>query len=207
MLDVDEDKGRFRLRTHPSYQRVGSFDPSWSSWQSPAELTRQWAQVDGYLDRVLADPEILPRYLSREGQVHPLLCGGFSPDYRIIQREAVIAFPYAAARQAAVQVIESSIHQAITAAGRAEPWWPGIRDRGQLPSLGIEADLLGIGPTGRLLVIEAKPAPELKGIAWTPAQVALYAALFSRLLATQPDAVLSAGLSGRGSEVVGSVVW
>jgi hypothetical protein len=73
----------------------------WSLWQGPAELAAEWPRVEAYVDAVLADTEVLPRYLKREGQVHPVLCAGLASEYRIVQREAVIAFPNEADRRSA----------------------------------------------------------------------------------------------------------
>jgi hypothetical protein len=47
--------------------------------------------------------------------------------------------------------------------------------------MGPKADLLGVDDAGRLLVIEAKPPDELKGIVWAPVQLRFCSRLFAML--------------------------
>jgi hypothetical protein len=181
VLSVEVSKSAWRVRSHGTYRAAYGFDPAWGAWQPATQLEQHWAGIQGFVDDVWRDETIVGRYLRREGKVHPLMASGLHSDYRVIQREAVVSFPGAAARLGVIGEITARIHAAVAGTGRNEPWWPGVRDNGVMPPLGAKADLLAVDDAGRLLVIEAKPPDELKGIAWAPSQVALYAQLFRHL--------------------------
>jgi hypothetical protein len=186
VLDLDEHHGLFRLRAHPTHKAAGQFDEAWGQWQEPDRLGERWSQVDAYLGRLLEDQGIAARLWHREGTVQTALTSGYSPAFGVVQREAVVSFPTEQARHAMVEPIQQRIWGAVTSSGRFDPWWPGIRDGGKQPELGDEADLVSTDSSGRLLVIEAKPFDELKGITWAPAQVRLYAELFAALIEDNP---------------------
>lgn len=173
VLSVDERKGQFRLRAHETLRKRGGFDPQWAAWQASSSLGDQWPRIDAYLDRLAADAVLERRYVAREGLVHAALCSGRSHAYRVIQREATIAFASRAVRSG----ICASLRAAVAAAV------PGC------PELGTELDVLAVDERGRLLIVEAKPAVELQGIEWSPAQAMMYALLFRRLLDQSADAV------------------
>jgi len=186
VLDLDERAGLFRLRAHPTHKKAGQFNADWGRWQDAGALASQWGGVDAYLDRLLADEGIAPRLFQREGVVQAALTSGQSPSYGAVQREAVVSFSSEAAKQSLIAPIQDQIWKAVAEDGRDDPWWPGVRDHGVLPALGNEADLVAVDSRGRLLVIEAKPSDELKGITWAPAQVRLYAEVFAALVEANP---------------------
>lgn len=189
VLDVDERRGAFRLRAHATHRSSGTFDDAWLTWQSAAQMEAAWPAVEGYLDRILADGMVDARHLQREGLVHGALASGRSEAFGAVQREATVWFRSSSAQRELTDPWRHRIWMAMREAGRADDaWWPGVRDRGQDPRLGLEADLLGVDSQGRLLVIEAKPSSEVKGLAWGPAQVRLYAEMFAALLDDNPVA-------------------
>jgi hypothetical protein len=94
VLDVDESKGRFRLRAHPTHRKVGQFDPDWTGWRTPAELGGLWPAVEGYLDRILVDGMVDERWVRSEGLVHAAIASGSSEAYAVIQREASVSFAW-----------------------------------------------------------------------------------------------------------------
>jgi hypothetical protein len=186
VLDLDERHGQFRLRAHPTHKAAGHFDESWGEWQDPTRLGNLWPEIDAYLERLLEDEGVSARFWQREGTVQTALTSGHSPAFGAVQREAVVSFPSEDAKRLVVGPIQDRIWEAVTTSGRLDPWWPGVRDGGKRPELGDEADLAAVDRSGRLLVIEAKPFDELKGITWAPAQVRLYSELFAALADDNP---------------------
>jgi hypothetical protein len=175
VLDVEESAGRYRLRAHPKHQETGGFQPSWAEWQPMAALTAAWPQVDRYLDRLL--PNIGPRHTAREGAVHARMCSSSSPVYRVVNREAAVAFRDTAVKGQITRPLQDGIAAALAAPAGAAGWW--ARSVASRRPLGTGADLLAVDAARRLLVIEAKPAGSSAGITWGPAQVGYYARLFS----------------------------
>jgi hypothetical protein len=163
------------------------------------ELVPTWPSIDAYLDRILDDGAVDARWVRSEGLVHAAIASNSSDAYAVIQREAAISFSSSQTKVAICHPMREGLIGAVRAAGRTEPWWPTVRDRGADPRLGEEADFLAVDELGRLLVIEAKPAEALAGIAWGPAQVRFYAELFARWLEMTVDAadVLNAMLDQR----------
>lgn len=197
VTSVDASRRGYRIRSHSTYQAHG-FETSWGEWQSAPNLAAAWAGIERYIERVVADSKALARLMKREGQVHPLMCSGRHTDYRVIQREAAISFPDVATRSEVVGRLTAEVHSMVTAAGRTDEWWPGVRDHGVLPGLGTKVDLVAVDDGGRLLVIEAKPPDAIEGVAWAPAQVQVYAALFAMLAERDGfDAVLNEMLAQR----------
>lgn len=180
ILTIDERDGLFRIRSHATYKAQCGFDEEWASWFDREQLAIRMDGIDAYIDRVLADEKIIPRLTNREGEVHAAICSG--TPIHVIQREATTAFVDQPTKDRIKATLVEPVVTAVQAAGRADPWWPGVRDRGVMPSPGLEVDVLALDGAGRLLVIEAKPAGELKGITFSPAQVLVYARLFRRLL-------------------------
>lgn len=188
ILTIDERDGLFRLRSHATYKARCGFDDDWVFWFDADELAIRMDSVDAYIDRVLADDEILPRLTNREGEVHAAICSG--TPIHVIQREATAAFVDQPTKDRIKATLVEPVVAAVQAAPRTDSWWPGVRDRGVMPSPGLEVDVLALDGAGRLLVIEAKPAGELKGITFSPVQVLVYARLFRRLLAEEGAAEL-----------------
>ena len=188
ILRVQESRGRFRLSSDGTYKKLAGFDPAWDDWMTGEALLDAWPRIDAYIQAILDDETVLPRLTNREGVVHAALASGTDPTFRVIQREAGPAFADQATKDLVMSRLTESVHAAMTSTGRTDPWWPGVRDNGVMPSLGAKADALAVDDRGRLLVIEAKPSNEVKGIAWAPAQVLIYSSLFAGL-AADPDAV------------------
>jgi hypothetical protein len=183
VLDLFEQKETFWLRAHSTHQKAGGFDPAWLTPRPRAALLALRADVQGYLDNILGPGGVDSSHVSREGKVQAAMCSMVSTEYGVIQREAAISFASQSIKDGIVVPLAAAITGAVgDATPEGAPWWPGIRDRGVMPSLGTEADVLALDPAGRLLVIEVKPAAEIKGLAWGPAQVRLYADLFASWL-------------------------
>jgi hypothetical protein len=188
VLNLQERAGLFALSAHKTHREQGGFDPRWSTFREPAALSDDWPAVEEYLDRLLVEGGIDPRWYRREGIVHTLLCSGRSNLYGAIQREAV---PWADGPPSVRDIVSELADHIWTAAvdsGRKDPWWPGVRDRGSRKAMGDELDVLSIDLQGRLLCMEAKPAPETAGIVWSVAQVLVYADLFARWIDQDPGA-------------------
>lgn len=183
VLDLFEQNGRYWLRAHRTHQQAGGFDPAWSSPRSAAELPALRSDVQGYLDRILGPGGVDSSHVSREGKVQAAMCSMASAEYGVVQREAAISFASQPIKDGIVVPRAAAITDTVRrATPPGAPWWPGVRDRGVMPSLGTETDVLAFDSAGRLLVIEVKPAEEIKGLAWGPAQVRLYADLFASWL-------------------------
>ncbi len=187
VLSVRERNGAFWLDAADSHKSAGGFAAEWASPLPLKDLTPMWSAVETYVRRVI---ETLPdRHFAAEGVVHAALCSGRSDDYRVIDREASPAFRDTATRDGVCAEIGTPLREAVAGAGRTEAWWPSNRNHGVMPNLGWSPDVIAVGEDGRLLVIEAKPAGALEGIAWGPVQVRFYAELFARLLREQHDLV------------------
>ncbi|MDP1792578.1 MAG: hypothetical protein Q8K63_00465 [Acidimicrobiales bacterium] len=215
VLDVAERNGKFKIRSHPTYKRAstGLFDGAWSKWMTKAELQSAWPKVEQFLEWVLSDANTaLQRYKAQEGKVHSIMCAGLSPEYRVIQREAIVAF----SDNPLLKKTMSDHNEAITTVFNANqrpnvPWWIGVRDNKVIPKFGNELDLLAVDAAGRLLLIEVKPPLATKGITAAPAQVHVYTRLFRSLIDAQEDFVpvlnqmlaqrTSLGLTAAGPEL------
>ena len=189
VLDVVEGRGRFRFRAARKHRESGRFEDSWSTPTSPAALP-----VDGvveYLARILAAGAVDARYTRREGQVQTTISRTPNLEFGMVQREALPSFPSNPARAAFVDRLMEPTLAALQAAPEPPNWWPGVRDGGAMPRTGLKTDLIGIDSRGRLLVVEVKPSEEVKGLAWAPGQVRLYAEVFAAWASTDPAAVAS----------------
>jgi hypothetical protein len=100
-----------------------------------------------------------------------------------VDREAVLGHVNSAVRSATTDPVEIALNEALSAADNGEPWWPTARGK---VKFGGELDVLAVDDEGRLLAVEVKPANAVAGIAKSPAQVALYATLWSTWL-TETD--------------------
>jgi len=187
-LMIEERAGAFRLVAHDTHKASAAFDSDWSGWQPLTSLAAQVDQIDGYLDRLLAEGGIDRRWFAREGIVQATLTRRGSTQYGVIQREASVWSVPARAAVEAAQEIADRIWSAVTSIGRTDAWWPGIRDHGKRPSMGRSVDLLGVDAADRLAVIEVKPAAEIGKIPWAVAQVTVYAELFAEWLNTNDSA-------------------
>jgi hypothetical protein len=176
VLDIEESDGRYRLRAHPAHRAAGGFEPAWLVRQPLTALAAAWPQVDGYLDRVI--PRVPERHTAREGAVHACMCASAAPTYRIVNREAAVAFSTTTVKAQVTVPLQEGIAAALATPLSTSPWWAAAVAARR--PLGTGADLLAVDTAGRLLVIEAKPADSPSGISWGPAQVGFYARLFSR---------------------------
>jgi hypothetical protein len=187
VLDLRERNGLFALRAREIHQQRGRFNPDWLAFRPPEELARDWPEVESYLDLILTSGSVDPRWYQREGAVQALLCSDRSVSYCAVQREAVLSSNGGQSVADLVVELSDAVWSAVVAAGRTDAWWPGVRDRGARKPMGNELDVLALDDLGRLLCIEVKPVDETAGIAWAVAQVALYAGLFARWLAGDPE--------------------
>jgi hypothetical protein len=174
VLDVKERNGQFRLDAHPTYTSLPEFDVTWRQWQDVTDLQNAWYSVLTYVESAIA--AVRAEHTGAEGAVQSALCSGVAEEFRIVDREAVLAHTNTASRSATMNPVDLALNQALLAADPGEAWWP--RMRGEV-SFGGELDVLAVDEAGRLLAVEVKPANALAGIAKSPAQVALYATLWS----------------------------
>jgi len=178
ILVLDERSGRFRLDAHARYQAVSPGLP-WKVWLDADRLDVIAAELALHLEAAAA--EVDPRFTNREGLVSASLASNSSPDYRLIQREALPAFTSAQDRATVFAELSFILETSVRSAAAEQPWWPGIRDRGLWPKMGAKIDAVAVDQDGRLLVIEAKAADNLKGIVFAPVQVRLYHELVLQL--------------------------
>ena len=158
VLNVRERGGLFALSAHKTHRAAGGFDPSWSVFRPAGDVAQDWPAVEAYLDQLL-NGGIDPRWYRREGVLHALLCSGSSQVYGPLQREAS---PWADGPPLVRDVVSatSDLIWVAHGAGRTDPWWPGIRNRGVRKPMGDELDVLAVDEQGRLLCMEAKPAED-----------------------------------------------
>ncbi|HSP36521.1 MAG TPA: hypothetical protein VLR26_02080 [Frankiaceae bacterium] len=183
VLDVRERNGSFRLDAHEAYRELSGFDESWRLSQPLEDLQNCWQEVLAYVETAIS--AVPPEYTSAEGAVQSAMSSGITDEFRVVDREAVLGHTNSGARSGTLDPVEKALTEALVAAGNGEPWWPGARGK---VSFGGELDLLAIDEAGRLLVIMVKPANAVAGIAKSPAQVALYATLWSMWLDESDDA-------------------
>ncbi len=189
-LNVRERDGRFRLQAPKPHRAAGRFGDGWDTWQPVEDLGSCWADVDGYLDRLL-DGRIAARWYEREGQVHAEMCAGRTTHYGAVQREAAVwSKPSREALDLLSNLVEG-VWQAARQVHRDCAWWPA-RDGAAKPGMGRETDVIGIDDAGRLLVIEAKAANAIGAIPWGVAQVGVYAHLFAAWVDQDPAAAVGA---------------
>jgi Restriction Endonuclease associating with ARP len=181
VLDLEELRGRFRLKGQASHRQAGGFPERWSEWHTAAELASGWPEVDGYLDRLLAEDAVARRLWSHEGLLQSAIASARSPDYAPFQRDVAISFATRAVRDAITAPRRDRIWTSVQAtAGTGTP---------SRTAQGPVSDFLAADALGRLLVIEARPADEPKQFVGALAQVRLSAELFAELLNRDPDSV------------------
>lgn len=174
VLDVKERHGRFRLDAHVTYTALPQFDETWRQWQEMSDLQNTWCSVLDYVAAAVA--AVRDEFVGAEGAVQSALSSGAAEDFRVIDREAVLGHVNTASKTATTNPVEIALGQALASAGQGETWWPTV---GGKVRLGDELDVLAVDDTGRLLAIEVKPAHAIAGLVKSPAQVALYATLWS----------------------------
>lgn len=174
VLDIKERNGQFRLDAPPTYTALPQFDVTWRQWQDLTDLENEWYSVLSYLETAIA--MVRREFTDAEGAVQSALCSGAAEQFRVVDREAVLAHTNTAARSATTDPLQIALNQALGTANNGERWWPSLRSG---VSLGAELDVLAVDEAGRLLAVEVKPANAIAGIVKGPAQVALYAALWS----------------------------
>lgn len=189
MVDLRERNGQFWLTSAGLYQRLANFDPTWRVRRPAAALDDIWPDVEAYLDRL--QPQVPRRYTDREGKVQTTMTSGGSAEYWPVDREAQPHFPSAPLQKTHLDSLAAPLLAALTATGRTDPWWPGVRDRGKFSATGPGLDLLAVDARGRLLAVEIKDATNLKGIVFGPIQVRVYAELISRWIAQDPAGAVS----------------
>ena len=177
VLDIRERNGQFRLDAHQTYRELTQFDEGWRQAQPPEDLQNCWQEVLTYIETAIS--AVPPAYTKGEGAVQSALCSGVADEFRVVDREAALAHTNSAARGGTMDPVENALNEALLAGGQGEPWWPTARGKA---SLGGELDVLAVDEAGRLLAVEVRPANAVAGIAKSPAQVALYATLWSMWL-------------------------
>ena len=183
ILDIDELGGRFRLRAHATHQLNGGYGsswPAWGAWQTADQLAKNWPDVLAYLDVIVH--KVDARWSDSEGLVHALIADAAQTGVSIVNREASISFRDNSVRQARCTAWGAPIHSAVTGAGHASKWWANLSAN----RFGTSPDFTGVDASGRLLIIEAKPASATEGIAWGPAQVRFYASMWAAWLDENP---------------------
>lgn len=188
MIDVRERGGHFWLTSAAKYQQLAGFDDSWSARHTAGQLATIWPDVDRYLDRL--QPQVPPRYTSREGAVQTAMTSGASSAYWAIDREAQPHFSSAAEQVRRLDEISAPLKAALADTRFTHPWWPGVRDHGKFSATGSGLDLLAVDRGGRLLAIEIKDAANLKGIVFGPVQVRVYAELVAAWIAQDAAAAV-----------------
>jgi hypothetical protein len=186
VIDLHASKSGYRIKAHPTWK---AFAPHlrWGALLSKQELGGLWPDIEAYLDTVVSEvPKRRRGAHLIEGRVHAAICSGVSDDYRVLNRETSHSFKSVQVREDICAPITDSIYSAVESHSNTEKWWPGVRYNQKEPRskrLGTSPDVLAVDKGGRLLVMEAKPAKALDGIAWGPAQVSFYAQLFAHWIA------------------------
>ena len=153
----------------------GGFDDAWSLWRSRDALTADWPGITLYLERLLEPDGVDKRYWMR-GYVQTAISSGHSELYGCVSERQFFPLPTRPSRwqsrnrSGEGSSIPSEHAVALKAGGLACE--TAIRSR-----TGNELDAIGCGLDGNLLAIEVKPADEIKGITWGPAQVQMYVEL------------------------------
>ncbi len=190
----------WRVSTHPTLAAATGFesDPG-TTWLATHELSAWADAIRDHVTKLRTLEPMRTRWLNSEGHVHAALCAGHGR-FAVIDREAVIGFPNRERRTEICDELRSQIQARIATAGR----------------LGTECDVIAVDDTGRLLVIEAKPANAAGAKHSVVAQVAMYALLFQRLVQQDFDSArltmramldqrVALGLSPDGFELVESM--
>lgn len=197
-LTLHETGGAFRLDAHRTHRTAAQFDQRWSTPRSIGDLAADVGAIRGYVDRLWAPGMVDPRWFAREGIVQANLSRPGQPWFGVVQREAEVWSDPGHLADDATGAVSDRLWAAIAGTGRSDRWWPGVRDRGERPTMGRAVDLLGRDVTGRVAVIEVKPAAETVKIPWAAAQVTVYAELFARWLIEDPGA--AADLEGMAEQ-------
>ena len=166
-----------RIRRPPGSTCSGRNHKHSLPWPHSAE------QIEKYLDTILSTGKVDAKYTNTEGGVQAAISNSSTAAFGAFQREAVPSFQSKSFRDKIVGGFRHRIDEALQACAYKPKWWPG-----PIHTLGLEADLLGLDDSGRLLVMEVKPATAVHGISLAPAQVRLYAERFGLWLETNPDA-------------------
>lgn len=195
VLDVDEHKGRFRLRAHTTHQDAVDNAVAWGLWQSADELAAAWPDVLDYLD--LIKDNVHARWTESEGRVHALVANGVHHGFAVANREASVSFRDQQVKDARCGGWADELKRAAATGRTDEPWWAALDGL----NLGTSPDFLAVDAAGRLLVLEAKPASAAYGLVWSPLQVGLYAQMWAALLHEVPTtrAQIEAELAQRKS--------
>lgn len=171
VLDVHEQRGRFRVAVGKSAQDWGGMELPWSALallQPPQLIEPYWGALARHTARAAAG--VPTRWADNEGRIQTLFARHVFEDVLAIDREAVMGFASAHEKK--------RVHDQITK--RFTPVLRRMRERWSEPNAREswkKADLLGLDREGNLLVIEVKRGDDPR-LRWTPAQVAYYAALF-----------------------------
>ncbi len=120
-----------------------------------------------------------------EGYWQNRLCFAFSQnwcpgmDWLIIDREAVVGFGSDSERRSVLDPIQVKYQKVKDDLQRSDPkTWGQPNAKG----LGIECDLLALGPSGELYCIELKHGSNASGVYWGCLQVAVYREVFATAL-------------------------
>lgn len=141
-------------------------------WTTERSLRSAWPAISAYLDRLI--PEIRGRWTSEENEGAVQSALERTERVATIDREVVMSHRNAAERGTIKRQIVDPYLRSLVRRDSDPAWW------GTQKSFGAELDLMCVDDLGRLLLVELKPASASRGIAWAPAQAAVYCDYFSR---------------------------
>jgi hypothetical protein len=146
--------------------------PAWTNWLAASELEAVWPEVLAFVRSTIeAAPD---RYVRSEGAMQALLSSAAADRFVVVDRESVIGFDHARAKQAFLAPLNELLSVAVGDLESRGHRWAKAGKR-----FGDELDALVVDADGRVLVMEVKPGIQTAALGWTPAQVALYHSLFS----------------------------
>ncbi|GAB3862606.1 hypothetical protein GCM10028801_28410 [Nocardioides maradonensis] len=173
---VDKGTTGLALTAHKTYRdptlRLGWRD-EWSTAATPAEWTTRWADVERYLEKIIAFTVTNGgKYVKTEGIVQAAVSGYLGDHVRaVIDREVMPSFRDTATKTRIHQECSNPLAQALTEADLGFGAPPS--------SFGMETDALAVDQDGRLIAIEIKPG-NVSSLAWVPAQATMYAQVLQR---------------------------
>lgn len=169
-------KGLLSLDVHPTHQKAGAFDKSWSDPVAADVLYERWPDVELYLDRII--PLATASHGSKEGAVQAAVSSYASSSRVVIDREVTPSFAHRAEKVAFLKACRQPILEALAG---ADLGFGGVPKK-----LGNECDAIAVDHLGRLLAIEVKPHG-VGSVAFVAAQALMYARILRSWVASSPS--------------------